>query len=115
MTIGAFAEQAQMAVQVYSFDAKVDEASKQVISSKQQVHLVRHGGGGTRFQSVFDFLRANHVSRSTALNIIMTDGWGEHQLQTYHYRNVCWLLMTGKVELSVQSPVGQVLEMEEGK
>ncbi|MBB1079341.1 peptidase [Limosilactobacillus sp. STM2_1] len=103
-------KQSHLAATVYSFDAKV--TSKEYIRPGKKIELIRHGGGGTSFQCVFDYLQQHQVARQGHIVIIITDGWGEKKVDTYHYRNVYWLMMTKVGQLSVENPPGRVLEMK---
>lgn len=109
-TIDEMVKKERMPLNLYSFDAKVTAKTK--LQTGKRVSLVRHGGGGTSFQAVFDYLHTHHVSRQGTLNIIITDGWGEKELHNYHYQNICWLLLTSADQLSVRNPPGRVLEMK---
>lgn len=106
-------QQSQLAATVYSFDAKV--TSQKDIRPGQRISFVRHGGGGTSFQCIFDYLRQHHVARQGRITIIITDGWGEREINNYHYQNVYWLMMTKVDQLSVANPPGQVFEMKGNK
>lgn len=113
-TINALGQQYQVEATVYPFDAKVQEKGIQRLRPGKRVDYQRVGGGGTSFQAIFDYLHRNHVAKSGHLIIIMTDGWGEKTVNSYGYRNVVWLLTTSRDQLSVASPPGRVIEIEEG-
>lgn len=98
----------------YSFDAKVYSPG-QSLHPGRPVNWERHGGGGTSFQAIFDFLAAHHVSRTGTLVVIITDGWGEKQLRDHRYRNVDWLLTTAGDQLSVTGYHGRVFELGRNK
>ncbi|MCH3921529.1 vWA domain-containing protein [Limosilactobacillus sp.] len=100
-------------VTVYSFDAKV-YGPGQRLRSGHQIEWQRQGGGGTSFQAIFDYLRDHHVSRTGAVIVIITDGWGEEKLRMHRYRNVDWLLTTTSGQLSVKQPRGHVFQLKEG-
>lgn len=100
-------------VTVYSFDAKVYSPGQR-LRSGQQIKWQRQGGGGTSFQAIFDYLRDHHVSRTGAVIVIITDGWGEENLRMHRYRNVDWLLTTTTGQLSVKQPCGHVFQLKEG-
>lgn len=95
---------------VYAFDAKV-YLPGQSLHPGRPVNWERHGGGGTSFQAIFDFLAAHRVSRTGTLVVIITDGWGEKQLRSHGYRNVDWLLTTSSDQLSVAGQHGRVFEL----
>ncbi|MGM9891688.1 vWA domain-containing protein [Limosilactobacillus sp.] len=96
---------------VYTFDARVHSHSQR-LRPGMAVKRERHGGGGTSFQSIFDFLRTHHVSKRSVV-VIITDGWGEATLRDYHYRYVDWLLTTKRDQLSVSAPANRVFELKE--
>lgn len=98
----------RLPVKTYSFDAKV-------YPDYHPERKGRRGGGGTRFQSIFDYLHTRHLPRSGTVVIIMTDGWGEKNIRDYHYRNVYWLLTTTRDQLSVPAHANRVLEIKKGK
>lgn len=100
----------KLPARVYSFDARVNGAGTR-LRSGQSLKLNRHGGGGTRFQSVFDYLRDHHVPTTGTMVVIITDGWGESTLRCHHYHNVFWLLTTKRDQLSVPAPASHVLEL----
>ena len=100
----------QLPVWLHSFDAQV-HGPGQRLRPGQAPELVRHGGGGTRFQCVFDYLRDHHVPKTGTEVVIITDGWGERTLRDYHYRNVDWLLTTRRDQLSVPAPASRVFEL----
>lgn len=109
-TIQRMTKQTQISINLFSFDAKVTAQSK--VHPGKQVQFNRHGGGGTSFQCVFNYLREYHVPRQGSLTIIITDGWGEKVIRNYRYRNVCWLLLTSADQLSVENAPGRVVEMK---
>lgn len=94
----------------YSFDAKVYSPGHSLRSGRS-LAWQRHGGGGTSFQAIFDFLDSHHVSRTGTLVVIITDGWGEKQLRDHRYHNVDWLLTTKTDQLSVIDHPGRVFEL----
>lgn len=98
----------RLPVKTCSFDAKV-------YPDYRPEHKGRRGGGGTRFQSIFDYLHTHHLPRNGTVVIIMTDGWGEKDIRDYHYRNVYWLLTTTRDQLSVPAHADRVLEIKKGK
>ena len=91
-------------VEIIPFDARVHSEQATRLQPGKNVSYQRTGGGGTCFQTIFDWLQKQHVSRQQATVVILTDGWGESELAVHGYRNVLWLLST-ESELSVKSPV----------
>ncbi|GGI62474.1 VWA-like domain-containing protein [Limosilactobacillus caviae] len=108
-TIEKMISHTKLTATVYSFDAKVT-SKEQLRGGKKFIHT-RSGGGGTSFQCVFDYLHQHNLTKRGRTIIIITDGWGEERINTYHYRNIYWLMMTKTDQLSVKDPVGKVLEM----
>ncbi len=106
--LNELAKQADIEMQVGDFDAQVQTPPKPV---NHLAAFERHGGGGTSYQAVFDYLADHNFSRQTPV-IIVTDGWGEHKIDDHGYHRVLWLL-TSQDHLSVQQPVGQVIRLEE--
>ncbi|MFR0609034.1 DUF2201 family putative metallopeptidase [Limosilactobacillus mucosae] len=91
-------------VEIIPFDARVHSDHATRLQPGKNVSYHRTGGGGTCFQAIFDWLQKQHVSRQQATIVILTDGWGESELEIHGYRNVLWLLST-ESELSVKSPM----------
>lgn len=100
-------------IDVYSFDTIVHEDHKYTIEARNQINFERVGGGGTSFQSIFGYLHRRHANNDSTLAIILTDGWGESKLQTFHFSNVLWILSTAVQELSVKKPIGKVSTLVE--
>lgn len=109
--VNLLAQEQSMAVTVIPFDAKVHPEGIQKLNQQKRVQYQRSGGGGTRFQAIFDYLREQRIPQAARI-LIMTDGWGEQTLATFGYRNVIWLLTTAKTELSIINPPGQVITMK---
>lgn len=86
---------------VYSFDTQVHVQEAYEVKQATQIRFERIGGGGTRFQSIFDFLHQQHATNNDTLTVILTDGWGEAKLEPYRFSNVLWVLTTERSELSV--------------
>lgn len=99
----------RLGAQVYSFDARVNP-HPQKLRPGIRINRERFGGGGTSFQSIFDFLRQEHVSKRAVI-VIITDGWGEATLRDHHYQNVFWLLTTERGQLSVPVKSHHVFEL----
>lgn len=103
----------RLGAKVYSFDARVNP-HPQKLHPGIRVNRERSGGGGTSFQSIFDFLRHEHVPKRAVI-VVITDGWGEATLRDHHYQNVFWLLTTERSQLSVPVHAHRVFELQEGK
>ncbi|KRL56411.1 vWA domain-containing protein [Furfurilactobacillus rossiae] len=103
----------ELALTVIPFDAAVHDPI--TLSSSSQVAeklRARHVGGGTSFQSVFDYLKADCSQTPTSLIVILTDGEGETTIDAHGYHRVLWVLV-GPQELSVQTPPGWVANINE--
>lgn len=106
--VNLLAQEQSMVVTVIPFDAKVRPEGIQELNQHKRVQYQRSGGGGTRFQSIFDYLRKQRTAKNARI-LIMTDGWGEQTVETGGYRNVVWLLTTAPTELSIVNPPGKVI------
>lgn len=91
-----------------SFDARLQGPVQQV-SGGRRVKFVRYGGGGTSYQPIFDWLRKQGLAKNVPV-IVLTDGWGESEVNQFGFRNVLWLLTTNS-PLSVRHPLGQVVHL----
>lgn len=109
--INGMVKQFRLSATVYTFDAHVNSPG-QKLRPGVKVKRERHGGGGTSFQSVFDFLRYQRIAKC-AVVIIITDGWGEATIRNHHYQNVYWLLATERGQLSVPSRANHAFELKE--
>ena len=101
-------------ITIKPFDAIVQPGQTYQASLPQHVRFSRRGGGGTVYQSIFDDLAAQHHTNATTLALILTDGRGERQVVTHRFTNVIWLLARADDHLSVQPPVGQVVNLKLG-
>ncbi|VTU57144.1 hypothetical protein [Lactobacillus mucosae LM1] [Leuconostoc pseudomesenteroides] len=90
-------------VRVFSFDTAVE-----VI--KNINHWQRRAGGGTAFQSIFDYLDKQKTPRETTTVIILTDGDGETSPIMSQYRRVYWILPEEQ-QLSLPNQIGKVLTL----
>lgn len=100
-TVLQLTKQLDAEVRVFSFDTQVHDI-------KKVAQWVRHAGGGTTFQCIFDTLAERHFNPLQTVVIILTDGEGEPRLSTTKFRNVYWLLPPKKM-LSVREPFGKIL------
>lgn len=98
-------------IMVVPFDAVVHVDALQELRAKTQLKPLRYGGGGTRFQSVFDWLASSGYDDSNATVLMMTDGHGERVVDQYRMTNVIWGLTTNVTELSVKRPLGRVTSL----
>ncbi|WP_341778219.1 vWA domain-containing protein [Levilactobacillus sp. HBUAS70063] len=97
-------------VTVYPFDTVVDPQRRFSLQRRPQ-HLMRTGGGGTRFQAVFDALPRLLQGAAGQLVIILTDGYGERQLQPTLPVPVIWLLTSPVAAFSVKNAPGTVVSL----
>ncbi|WP_294974454.1 VWA-like domain-containing protein [uncultured Leuconostoc sp.] len=94
-------KQFDASVRVFSFDTQVYEI-------KKIKEWVRHTGGGTTFQSIFNALSDKKFNPKQTIVVILTDGDGEkNELQT-SFKQVYWLLPKDK-KLSISQPFGKVV------
>lgn len=110
--LNELARRADLEMQVGDFDAQI-QTPPQTVNRQHQIRSERHGGGGTRYQAVFDYLAANHIHRQTPV-VIVTDGWGEERINDHRYKRVLWLL-TSDSPLSVQNVPTIVIRLEDRK
>jgi len=101
-------------ITVKAFDAIVQPGQTYQASLPQQIRFVRHGGGGTVYQSIFDDLARQRLTNQTALALILTDGRGERQVSAHGFTNVIWLLAQATDQLSVQPVIGRVVTLRKG-
>lgn len=114
--IAAVAKTAKARLEIIPFDAKVYLNSKQYVEKNGRFNYVPVGRGGTSFQPIFDYLRSIKVKNQTDLVIILTDGFGEGNVDTYRFNNIIWTLVEQKSNtLSVDNPIGRVAWLEDDK
>ena len=114
--IAAVAKTAKARLEIIPFDAKVYLNSKQYVEKNGHFNYVPVGRGGTAFQPVFDYLRSVKAKNQTDLAIILTDGYGESDVNTYKFNNIIWTLVEQKSNtLSVDNPIGRVAWLEDDK
>ena len=106
--VNLLAQEQSMVVTVIPFDAQIHPEGIQQLNQRKRVKYQRSGGGGTRFQSIFDYLKKQSTAKNAQV-LIMTDGWGERAVNTFDYRHVVWLLTTATTELSIVNPPGKVI------
>ncbi|WP_295728832.1 DUF2201 family putative metallopeptidase [uncultured Limosilactobacillus sp.] len=109
-TLNAMAIKNNLELLVGDFDAKV-QSQPRLVKPGCWLPMKRHGGGGTRYQAVFDYLEKQRVNRQNPV-IIVTDGWGETVIKNYGYQNVLWLL-TSDSPLSVTNVPTMVSYLKE--
>ena len=97
-------------VTVYPFDTVVDEARGFRLEKRPQ-RLLRTGGGGTRFQAVFDSLPRLLAGQAQSLVVILTDGYGEEHVRPTLPVTVVWLLTSPVAEFSVTHAPGTVVSL----
>lgn len=106
--VNFIARSRSLTVTILPFDADVHQEGKQELTGGRLVDYRRSGGGGTSFQSIFDYLNSQRTSKKSLI-LIMTDGWGEQAIHDHGYHRVVWLLTTKQNELSVTNPPGRVI------
>ncbi|WP_203641289.1 vWA domain-containing protein [Levilactobacillus andaensis] len=97
-------------VTVYPFDTVVDPARSFLLERRPQT-LQRIGGGGTRFQAVFDSLPRLLAGSANQLVVILTDGYGEEQVRPTLPVTVLWLLTSPIDQFSVKHAPGTVVSL----
>lgn len=97
---------------VINFDAQI-QGQPYRLTRQDHIKMARHGGGGTSYQPIFNYLKDHHILPVTPV-LILTDGWGESEINPYNYRNVVWLL-TNDGELSVRKYPGTIYHLKERK
>ncbi|WP_143462011.1 vWA domain-containing protein [Levilactobacillus enshiensis] len=97
-------------VTVYPFDTVVDPTRAFTLERRPQA-LQRTGGGGTRFQAVFDALPRLLAGSTNQLVVILTDGYGEQQLRPTLPVTVLWLLTSPSDQFSVVRAPGTVVSL----
>lgn len=100
-TVLQLTQQLDADVRVFSFDTQVHDI-------KKVTKWVRHAGGGTTFQCIFDTLAERHFNPVQTVVLILTDGEGEKNISKTKFRHVYWLLPPQKT-LSIREPFGQIL------
>lgn len=108
--LNRLATKADIEMMVGTFDAAI-QSPLQTVNQSHPLALERHGGGGTSYQVVFDYLIAHHVNRQTPV-IIVTDGWGESSIDDHGYHRILWLL-TREGDLSVKNMTTLTTRLEE--
>ncbi|WP_204120806.1 MULTISPECIES: VWA-like domain-containing protein [Levilactobacillus] len=97
-------------VTVYPFDTVVDPENSFALEKRPQ-RLQRTGGGGTRFQAVFDALPRLFAGRPNQIVVILTDGYGEERLRPTLPVTVIWLLTSPVSQFSVKQAPGTVVSL----
>jgi len=97
-------------VSVYPFDTQVHEDAAFTLAQRPR-QLKRTGGGGTRFQAVFDALPRLIGGQSGELVIILTDGFGENAIRPTTPATLLWLLTSPVEKFSVERAPGTVISL----
>lgn len=97
-------------VTVYPFDTVVDSAASFSLERRPQ-KLSRTGGGGTRFQAVFEVLPRLLAGQVNPIVVILTDGYGEESVQMTMPVTVIWLLTSPVNQFSVRRAPGTVVSL----
>lgn len=99
-------------VKIYPFDTVVHVKAAQTVNGAVTA-AKRVGGGGTRFQAIFDALPALAPNAVGQLVIILTDGYGEKQVTLKSDVDVLWLLTSPRSAFSVHHAAGRVISLAE--
>lgn len=97
-------------IRVYPFDTVVHERQSFTLTGRLP-DLQRVGGGGTRFQAVFDALPRLMAGQPGQLAILLTDGYGEERVTCPLALDVIWLLTSPVAQFSVQPAPGRVISL----
>lgn len=100
-------------VVVVAFDAAIEGKPQQLKSAADHLENLRQGGGGTSYQPIFDYLKAQRRAKNTPI-LILTDGWGDEQIDDHGFHNVLWLLTTDS-PLSVKNIPTNVMHLRRAK
>ena len=93
MEIAAIARSIKANLEIIPFDTVVYDKNKQSIPKNGKFEFVPTGRGGTSFQPVFDYLKEVGASNQNDVIIVLTDGYGESDVDFYGLRNVVWVLV----------------------
>lgn len=113
--ISHLANNDQFPLEICPFDARVHSEKRQRVNNGSRVKFQRVGGGGTSFQCIFDFLHQQHTNPANSLVLIITDGWGEKNVNPYNFHHVDWLITGSITDLSVHRPVGHIFSLKRGR
>lgn len=93
MEIAAIARSIKANLEIIPFDTVVYDKNKQSIPKSGKFEFVPTGRGGTSFQPVFDYLKEVGANNQNDVIIVLTDGYGESEVDFYGLRNVVWVLV----------------------
>lgn len=103
MEVAAIAKAIKANLSIIPFDTVVYSENEQVIPKSGKFKFVPTGSGGTSFQPVFDYMKQVGVTNQNDVVIIISDGYGESQIENYGFRNVIWVMVESKTNtLSVR-------------
>lgn len=103
MEVAAIAKAIKANLSIIPFDTVVYSENEQVIPKSGKFKFVPTGRGGTSFQPVFDYMKQVGVTNQNDVVIIISDGYGESQIENYGFRNVIWVMVESKTNtLSVR-------------
>lgn len=100
-------------VEVVAFDAAIQGKAQRLQRPGDHLVNLRQGGGGTSYQPIFDYLQAKKLAKNTPV-LILTDGWGDEQIDNHGFGNVLWLLTTDS-PLSVKNISTNVMHLRRVK
>ena len=107
--IAAVAYHVKANLSVIPFDTKVYPENAMEVKRNGTFEVKVAGRGGTSFQPVFDHLKSLNATNNNDVIIIISDGYGESQVNFYGLNNIIWLMVEMKTNtLSVENPPGRV-------
>ncbi|MGX7051733.1 vWA domain-containing protein [Leuconostoc palmae] len=102
--VGQITKSLDAEVAIFNFDTMVKPV-------KYNHQNIRYSGGGTTFQSIFDYLVAQHYEPTKTAIVILTDGDGENEVINRNFHQVYWILPENK-HLSLKKPFGKVITFD---
>lgn len=112
--IAAVAKSIKAKLTITPFDAQVYPEHAQEVSKNGTYSYEPVGRGGTSFQPVFDYAKESGANNNTDMIVILSDGYGESEVDTHGLNNVVWILVESDSDtLSVENPVGFVAWLED--
>ena len=107
--IAAVAYHVKANLSVIPFDTKVYPENAMEVKRNGTFEVKVAGRGGTSFQPVLDHLKSLNATNNNDVIIIISDGYGESQVNFYGLNNIIWLMVEMKTNtLSVENPPGRV-------
>ena len=105
----AIAKKINANLEIIPFDTQLYLQNTSKILKNGKYTYIQTGCGGTSFQPIFDYLKSINARNDKDLAIILTDGYGESDIEDYKFTNVVWILVDQKSNtLSVRNPKGLI-------